>query len=126
MKKYNGTVVDIKAFEQGQTVYIVGTDRQRRGERAVREAEVAKVGRKYVTISGRWGERFRKTLGDAPYLIEATEYGSPRILFPSEDAAREYREREELEEWVRLAADWKKIDCYTTEQLRAVKKILEG
>lgn len=126
MKKYNETVVDIKAFKQGQTVYIMGTDRRYRGEYAVREAEVVKVGRKYVTVSGRWGERFKKTLGDAPYLIEATEYGSPRILFPSEDAVREYREREELKEWMRLATGWEKSGCYTTEQLRDVKKILEG
>lgn len=63
---------------------------------------------------------------DMPYLIEETEYGSPRLLFPSEDAVREYQEREELKEWVRVAAGWDKIGRYTLEQLRAVKKILEG
>lgn len=52
--------------------------------------------------------------------------GSPRLLFPSEDAVREYQEREELKEWVRVAAGWDKIGRYTLEQLRAVKKILEG
>lgn len=61
-----------------------------------------------------------------PYLIEETEHGSPRLLFPSEDAVREYQEREELKEWVRVAAGWDKIGRYTLEQLRAVKKILEG
>ena len=35
-------------------------------------------------------------------------------------------EREELKEWVRVAAGWDKIGRYTLEQLRAVKKILEG
>lgn len=85
------------------------------------------MGRKYVTISGRWGERFREAHNrDMPYLIEEAEYGSPRLLFPSEDAVREYQEREELKEWVRVAAGWDKIDRYTLEQLRAVKKILEG
>ena len=49
-----------------------------------------------------------------------------RLLFPSEDAVREYQEREELKEWVRVAAGWDKIGRYTLEQLRAVKKILEG
>ena len=38
----------------------------------------------------------------------------------------EYKEREELKEWVRRATDWDKVDRYTIEQLRAVKQILEG
>lgn len=32
----------------------------------------------------------------------------------------------ELKEWVRVAAGRDRIDRYTIEQLRAVKKILEG
>ena len=119
--------MDIKSFKPGQTVYIVGDVRRSREKSFAIEAEVAKVGRKYVTISGRWGERFREVCnGDMPYLIEKTEYGSPRLLFPSEDAVREYQEREELKEWVRVAAGWDKIGRYTLEQLRAVKKILVG
>lgn len=119
--------MEIKAFKPGQTVYIMGTDRRDRGDHAARKAEVAKVGRKYVTISGRWGERFRETVGRSkPYLIEEMEYGSPRLLFPSEAAVMEYKEREELKEWVRRATDWDKVDRYTIEQLRAVKQILKG
>ena len=38
----------------------------------------------------------------------------------------EYKEREELKEWVRSATDWDKVDRYTIKQLRAVKQILEG
>lgn len=116
--------MEIKAFKPGQTVYIMGTDRRDRGDHAARKAEVAKVGRKYVTISGRWGERFRETVGRSkPYLIEEMKYGSPRLLFPSEAAVMEYKEREELKEWVRRATDWDKVDRYTIEQLRAVKQI---
>lgn len=119
--------MDIKSFKPRQTVYIVGDARRPRDKFSAVKAEVAKVGRKYVTISGRWGERFREAHNrDMPYLIEETEYGSPRLLFPSEDAVREYQEREELKEWVRVAAGWDKIGRYTLEQLRAVKKILEG
>ena len=119
--------MDIKSFKPGQTVYIVGDAQRSRDKSSAVEAEVARVGRKYVTISGRWGERFREALnGNMPYLIEETKYGSPRLLFPSEDAVREYREREELKEWVRVATGWDKIGRYTLEQLRAVKKILEG
>ena len=45
--------MEIKAFKPGQTVYIMGTDRRDRGHHAARKAEVAKVGRKYVSISAR-------------------------------------------------------------------------
>ena len=97
--------MDIKSFKPRQTVYIVGDARRPRDKFSAVKAEVAKVGRKYITISGRWGERFREAHNrDMPYLIEETEYGSPRLLFPSEDAVREYQEREELKEWVRVAA----------------------
>ena len=37
-----------------------------------------------------------------------------------------YASTKELKEWVRVAAGWDKIGRYTIEQLRAVKKILEG
>lgn len=119
--------MEIGAFKPGQTAYVMGDDRRERGGTPVKEVEIAKVGRKYVTIGGRWGERFRETVGkNKPYLIEEAEYGSPRLLFPTEDAVRDYMEREKLKEWVRIAAGWEKIDRYTLEQLRAVKKILEG
>lgn len=105
--------MDIKSFKPRQTVYIVGDARRPRDKFSAVKAEVAKVGRKYVTISGRWGERFREAHNrDMPYLIEEAEYGSPRLLFPSEDAVREYQEREELKEWVRVAAGWDKIGRY--------------
>ena len=93
----------IKDFIAGQTVYIVGGGIKARSGLYATKAEVEKVGRKYVTISGRWEEKFREPHGDKPYLIEQTEYGSPRLLFPSEQAVYEYREREELKDWVRCA-----------------------
>lgn len=115
----------VKDFIAGQTVYIVEDGIRSRNGLYAAKAEVAKVGRKYVTIRGRLGEKFKETYESRPYLIEQVEYGSPRLLFPSEDAVYEYREREELKEWVRTAADWNRIDRYSLEQLRAVKKILE-
>ena len=45
--------MDIKSFKPRQTVYIVGDARQPRDKFSAVKAEVAKVGRKYVTISGR-------------------------------------------------------------------------
>lgn len=45
--------MDIKSFKPRQTVYIVGDERRPRDKFSAVKAEVAKVGRKYVTISGR-------------------------------------------------------------------------
>lgn len=115
----------IKDFSVGQTVFILGERIRSRGELHIVKAEVAKEGRKYVTISGRWAAQFKGTAESLPYLVEQTEYGSPRFLFPSEQALNEYREWEELKDWVRKMTGWDKINRYTLDQLRAVKKILE-
>lgn len=115
----------IKDFKVGQTVYIIGDFRTQKDRFRSIEAEVVKVGRKYVTISGNWGLQFKGTAASRPYLIEHTEVGAPRLLFPSREAVDEYREREELKTWVRTAAGWEKIDRYTLAQLREVKKILK-
>lgn len=115
----------IKDFKVGQTVYILGDGRHQRDRFLATAAEVVKIGRKYVTVSGNWGLQFKDTAASRPYLIEHTEIGTPRLLFPSSESVDEYREREELKAWVRTAAGWEKIDRYTLAQLRAVKKILE-
>lgn len=88
--------------------------------------EVVKIGRKYVTINGNWGLKFKEVNKSRPYLVEHTEYGSPRLLFPSRKEVNNYIEREELKTWVRTAVAWDKIDRYTLAQLREVKRILEG
>ena len=116
----------IKGFVPGQTVYILGDGSHQRDRFLATVAEVVKVGRKYVTVSGSWGMQFKETSESRPYLVEHTEYGAPRLLFPSSEAVDEYREREELKVWVRTAVGCDKIDRYTLAQLREVKKILEG
>lgn len=90
------------------------------------EAKVIKIGRKYVTISGAWATNSKRLLRTAPYLVEHTEFGMPRMLFPSSEAVCDYVECEELKTWVREAAGWSKIDRYTLGRVRAVKKILEA
>lgn len=115
----------IKNFKVGQTAFVMGGFNSRRDLFRITEAEVAKVGRKYVTISGTWGAQFEETATSRPYLIEHTEIGVPRLLFPSREAADSYIEREELKTWVREATGWDKIDRYSLAKLRAVKNILE-
>ncbi len=115
----------IKNFKVGQTVFVMGDGRLAHNKYDTTEAKVVKVGRKYVTISGRWKLQFKETSARRFYLIEQTEVGAPRMLFPSKKAVDEYCEREELKTWVRTAAGWDNIDRYTLAQLREVKKILE-
>lgn len=117
--------MQIKDFSVGQTVYIYGSTRRTAGTE-LKKAEVAKVGRKYVTLKSRWMEQFKEPNGTAPYLVEQVEYGTPRLLFPSEEAVCEYRETEELREWLMKMTDWDKIGKYTLDQLRAVREILGG
>lgn len=115
----------IKDFKIGQTAFAMGGYRTPKNKFLITEAEVVKVGRKYVTISGNWGTQFKETASSSPYLIERCECGTPRLLFTSREAADRYIEREELKTWVREATGWYKIERYPLEKLRAVKKILE-
>ena len=107
----------IKDFKVGQTAFVMGDGSAQRDRFRTVAAEVVKI--------GNWAMRFKETHESRPYLVEHTEYGAPRILFPSREAVDDYIEREELKTWVRTAAGWEKIDRYTLAQLRAVKKILE-
>ena len=116
----------IKDFKVGQTVFVMEDSCTQQDKFRTVAAEVVKIGRKYVTISGNWAMQFKETHESRPYLVEHTERGAQRLLFPSREAVDDYIEREELKTWVRTAAGWEKIDRYTLAQLRAVKQILEG
>lgn len=116
-------ITDVKV---GQTVFIMGDGRTRETKFQTYEAQVVKVGRKYVTISGSWKLQFKEATERRPYLVEQTEIGPPRFLFPSQKAVDDYREREELKAWLWRAVGWEKTDRYTLGQLREVKKILDG
>lgn len=117
--------MQIKDFSVGQTVFICGSTRRNTGTE-IKKAEVAKVGRKYVTLKSLFVEQFKEPNWTAPYLVEQVEYGTPRLLFPSEEAVCEYMETEELRDWLRKMTDWDKIGKYTLDQLRAVREILGG
>lgn len=117
--------MNTKAFKVGQTAFVMWDGYNQRNKYSITEATVVKVGRKYVTAGNSWGMQFKETADCRPYLIEHLERGTPRLLFPSKEAVDVYIERENLKNWVRVMAGWDKIDRYTVEQLRAVKKILE-
>lgn len=114
----------IKEFHVGQTVFLMGERRGLKDQYTTTQTTVAKVGRKYVTINDVWGRQFKETHDHRPYLYEHKDAGTPLMLFPSQEAVDTYIECEELKRWVREAASWEKIDRYTLEQLREVKRIL--
>lgn len=115
----------IKDFTVGQTAYILGLDNW---GRRLSDAEVIKVGRKYVTVVPKgmcWEMRFSHKWEGEPYLVEDTDCGSPRMLFLSMAALDEYVETQEIRRYICKAIDWSKIRRYSLEQLRDIKKILE-
>ena len=116
----------VKDFHVGQTVYIVRGDIRERRNDLAEKVEIVKVGRKYVTINGNWGQKFKETDKDTAYLVEHTEYGNPDMLFPSKNALEEFLELCELKMWILREINWNKVDQYTLWQLRKVKEILEG
>lgn len=117
----------IKDFSVGQIAYLYGYEYYgNRTKPFVAEAEVLRVGTRYVTVKYRGREvRFEARCEGDPFLREKTDYGAAWMLFLQKETLDEYIERGELERWLRCAAEWPKLARYTTEQLRAVKKILE-
>lgn len=118
----------IKDFKAGQRVALIG-DRRRGSSRRKGFATVTRVGRKFVYAVEQGFSRetaYRVRNEDEPYLVENIDYGTPIMLFPTEQAADEYIEHEELSHWLVDAANWLKRKEYTLGQLRTVRRILEG
>ena len=81
-------------FRPGQTVTVLN---KMFGKPYVEERKVEKVGRKYVTLAGRWNERFCIMRESDDFLLQAEDIGEKSLLFPSETAYDEYYERKELD-----------------------------
>lgn len=114
-------MIQLSDFHVGQTVVIV--ENQRRG--AVYQATVAKVGRKYVTTAGRWGQQFYVNNPKDPYLVEKSIYGAASRLYPSEENYQQAVEKSALEQQIRRSLDWPYISKLTLDQLRRIKAIIE-
>ena len=116
----------IKDFKVGQTAYIL-EDGRRATFGAAAEAEVAKVGRRYVTVRDMGREaRFFEPVNSTTYLVEDRDYGAKRLLSLTAEAVAEHKELTDLQNWVQEATSWLKVKGYTLAQLREVKKILKG
>lgn len=112
-------MITIKDFAVGEPCYVVEKKYGRVKNLEIKETVVKKVGRKYVTVSCPWEQKYENF--NADYLMEATSYGSSSYLFPSKKAVEEYVEKEEL---IRLL---NRLDSYHYERcsLEDLKKITE-
>lgn len=120
----------LKDFAVGQKVYLVSSNGAK--EDSVQECVVRSIGRKYLKTEnadhGSFVIRYFvvSTKETDPFLIEHTEYGDKRLLFPAKEAVAEYFELLSLRDWLVDAADWPERNLYTLRQLRAVKEILDA
>lgn len=112
----------VSDFKVGQKVVVVDNHQYGDGQQAV----VSKVGWKYVTVQWYSRERYFGVGGleDAKYLLENTDYGTPAMLFPSEEVWKEEKERAELEREIRSASDWRNMTNLSLDQLRRINAIL--
>lgn len=114
-------MISLSDFSIGQEVVVVGSG----GRKGTRHATVTKVGRKYVSISGGWGEQYFVNDPTADSLVEKSIYGSPARLYPSVKAYESMLERVELEKKVKDACDWYNIRRLSTDQLQRIMAIIQ-
>lgn len=117
-------MIDIKDFNVGDIVYI---KRPYKYDNVLHQAQVAKIGRKYITVREYgWFSQYRAEDYSPLALVEKVDAGSPSLLFKSEQAYMDYEEQQSLEIWLRRVVNKCGRYDYSLEQLRKVKEILEG
>lgn len=112
----------VKDFEKGQKAYIV-TDDHGTGENKIFEATVKTVGRKYVTLDDSWGSKYQTCANN--YLTEVVNCGWARMLFATEQAAKDYIEVKNLVLSINIKVRHSLDSRYSLDQLRQINEILE-
>lgn len=107
--------MQLSDFKPGQTVFLGN------GQKAV----VEKVGRKYVTLEGRYKRRFYAHPFERECLVEECEYGSPEKLYPDEEAYQDAVLRQYLEKKLSREFGWDNISVIPVEKLKKINAILE-
>ena len=120
----------IKDFKQGNTAYSLRESYNAGAKYRIDEYVVISVGRKYVKASPKGilnypREFYLDNIADE-YLYENKDWGYREMLFLTKEAAEGYIEKEALLLWFRNTTYILRDDKYSLEQLREVKKILEG
>lgn len=115
-------MLTVKDFEKGQKAYIV-TDDHGTGENKIFEATVKTVGRKYVTLDDSWGSKYQTCANN--YLTEVVNCGWARMLFATEQAAKDYIEVKNLVLSINIKVRHSLDSRYSLDQLRQINEILE-
>lgn len=119
--------MDLKNFTAGQTAFLVGDGTYGSTQTQVQSVTVLSVGRKYVKVKiGARELQFYSNDPKGEYLCEKVPFGWPRYLFPTEQLASDWMEKKNLADWLKWAAENPPKGGYTLNQLRAIRKILEG
>lgn len=114
-------MITIKDFKAGEPAFIVNMNFGRKEAPSITETVIKTVGRVYVTTN--WDRRFMGGIHEE-CLTEKVSLGESELLFNSRIAAEEYIEKNDLAMWLGCISI-NRANCYTLQQLRAVKNILE-
>lgn len=114
-------MIKLSDFTVGQDVVLVHTAYH---DPFITHEKVAVVGRKYVTISGGWKQRFYINHDRDNYLLEDASMGSPGQLYPSEEAFHVEQERKEMVKEIHNL--WPKIDKLSMDQLRRILNAIKA
>ena len=118
----------VKDFTVGQNAYIVERGRVRESNKRVLRivpVETLSIGRVYVTVN-RFGKiQFYDRGCGEEYLVDKTPYSSTMMLFPTEQSANDYIEKDRLCDELRDALNSMQLKYLTLEQLRAIHDIIK-
>ena len=126
--------MDLKDFKVGQTVWIRLTGnaiRGKCGDELIEEWVIDKIGRKYITASKKTGYPrgiiFEKSdYGYEGRFVEKTYYCVDYIMYETEQELRDEWEKDKIYRDIRLLFDRFNKNKMTLEQLRSIKKIIDG
>lgn len=121
--------MNIKDFKVGQAAFSVTVIQGKKTEYRVSQCDVIKVGRRYVHVSETHSgvvKEYGLLHEEDENLTEKKDWGDRGHLFPTLEDANDFVEAHMLRRWLKSAAEWGKIEIYSLEQLREVKRILGG
>lgn len=114
----------IKDFKVGEPAYVLTENRGRNAGFSLKTATVKAIGRKYVTLDN--DVRYEKNdayANDA--LTENRSWGERTLLFLTEEDAKGYEKKKEIESWMMRNANqmWRRLSLH---QLSQIYEIMNG
>lgn len=113
----------VSDFKVGDRLWRVDYDKKT-GAVSFTPFPISKVGRKYVYVrNGCWDVQFQMHIKEDCFL-EVKDWGSPEVLYFSEQDARDYVERRDCEDFLARLDSWG-LRKYSLETLRKAVRILK-